>query len=145
MTGSLKTPNSQFLPRSLRFVLCSCRVVCCGQRKFAVILLKPTARAIWPQTSDDRGRGPYIRCICHTSHGSYDIFYSTCVDYVWLQWLFRSVIWIVAAPCCLLLYSREGEWRCEKKKTPIIAESLQLHTCLWTFSSGNGQWYEEYC
>ena len=99
-----------------------------GQRNFAFILPEPKARAIWPQTSDDRGRGPYIRCIHHTSHGSYDIFYSTRVDYEWLPGLFRSVtvIWTVAAQCCLLLhfYGRERERRGEKRKTPIIAESL---------------------
>ena len=82
----------------------------------AVILPKPKARVIWLLTSNDQGRGPYICCICRTSHGSYDIlFYSECVDYVWPPGLFRSVavIWTVAAQCCLLW---EGEWRGKKKE-----------------------------
>ena len=88
-----------------------------GQRNFAFILPEPKARAIWPQTSDDRGRGPYIRCIHHTSHGSYDIFYSTLVDYdLWVAARAVSVRDCDLNGCCSVLSAITFLWQRKRTK-----------------------------
>ena len=56
------------------------------------VVYKPWLVGVYSEyTTLNLGLRSYIHCICLTSHGSYDIFYSTRVDSVWPPGLFRSM------------------------------------------------------